>query len=315
MDDEKIQLLMEETGCDRLQAEQALETTREELGEALKLVSRQLRHIVVVKGKFSNPEASQFGLLMVVVNAKTREILRSRAVVSFNPAVYEADLAKDWFEFERSLYGCRLWDGSLQMESLEVERSLAERFRALDGFALEALARDDSPAPSADVSACLKEVFGTTVRLKLTKDVRDLAQFRALDASGTARTKGRRASRPAVSSEDPLVLKISLEEDGAGIAARDLRAGDMVSARIIDARDIAQYLAKLFGAHSDQGPMPVLVPVEAVESGPDGLLARVRFAAGVCGDAAVPVGARIKIVRIAVRNQESHSWWRRFFKT
>lgn len=314
MDDDKILLLMEETGCDRAQAEQALESAHFEVGEALKVVARQLRHIVVVKGKFAHPEANQFGLLMVVVNSKTHEVLRSRAVVSFNPAVYEPGLDKDWFEFERQLYGCRLWDGSLQMESLEVERALTERFRALEGFALEALSRDDTPAPMADVSGALKEVFNATVRLKLKKDVRDLGQFRSLDASGPSRSASR-SSKPARANEDPLVLKIALEQDDGGISARELRAGDMVSARIVDARDIAQYLAKLFGAHSDSGPMPVLVPVEAVESGPEGLLARVRFAAGVCGDALVPSDSRLKIVRIAVRNQESHSWWRRFFKT
>lgn len=314
MDDEKIALLMEETGCDRGEAEAALLENHDDVHEALKAVARLQRHIVVIKGKFAHPEANQFGLLMVVVNAKTREIMRSRAVVSFNPAVYEAALEKDWFEFERQLYSCRLWEGSLQVESLEVERSLADRFRALDAFALETLGRDESPAPTADVSGALKEVFGATVRLKLQKDVLDLGRFRSLEAA-PARSSARASRSPARQSEDPLVLRIELEEDPSGMAARELRAGDMVSARIVDSRDIAQYLAKLFGAHSEQGPVPMLAPVEAVESGEEGLLARVRFAAGVCGDALIPQEARLKIVRIAVRNQERHSWWRRFFKT
>lgn len=309
----KIELLMEEAGCTREQAVQALVASNGDVEEAIKAVARLLRHIVVVKGKFHNPEANQFGLLMLAVNVKTREVLRSRAVVSFNPAVYEADLEKDWFDFERHLFSCRLWEGSLQTESLEVERALSERFGSLEDDALRSLGGDEAPAPTADVSAALKVVLGTTARLKLKKDVIDVGRFKSLEAAPSRSNS--RAKAPAKAAEDPLVLKISLEQDPVGIAASELRAGDMVSARIVDGRDIAQYLAKLFGAFSETGPVPVLAPVEAVESGPEGLLARVRFAAGVCGDAVVPIDSRLKVVRVVVRNRESHSWWRRFFKT
>lgn len=312
--EEKITLLMEETGCDRAQAELALRMSGDEVAEAVKTIARLLRHIVVLKGKFIDSEGEQFGLVMVIINVKSGEILRSRAVLSFNPAVYEVPLEKDWFEFEKHLYGCRLWEGSLQTESLEIEKALSEHFRAQPPAAIHALGREDAGDAGPEIAGLLRELFGATgLKLRLKKDILDMGQFQSLSASPLPARSGARVRPPK--GEEMLVLKVSLEPDEyGGILARELRAGDMVSARIIDPRDIAQYLARLFGAYTKTGLVPVLAPVEAVESGPEGLLARVRFSVGVCGDAVVDPDVRIKVVRIAVRNSERHSWWRRFFK-
>src|SRR5687768_6010354 len=117
---DKIALLMEETGCDRGEAELALEMCGFELEEAVRALPRLLKNIAVVKARFVHPERDRFGLLLAVLNTKSCAVLRARAVVSFNPAVYAASLEKDWFEFEKYLYGCRLWEGSLQAESFEI---------------------------------------------------------------------------------------------------------------------------------------------------------------------------------------------------
>lgn len=311
MTDPKIALLMEETGCDQDQARQALEQCGYQLSEAVKTLARLLRHIVVLKAKFAYPELDQFGLFMVVLNVKTGALLRAPAVLSFNPAVYAVSLDEDWFEFEKRLYGCRLWEGSVQAESLEIERALADHFRREEAAVLAAQVHEDAPDLTGELSGLLRRLFKTDrVPLKLRKDVLDLGQFQSL----SQKPQRPREKRPSAPAEDQLVLKIELEQERAGMSAREMRAGDMVSARVVDSRDIGQYLAKLFGGYSDAGPVPILAPVEAVESEGDQVLVRVRFSAGVCGDAKAPLDSRLKVVRIAVRNQETHSWWRRFFK-
>ncbi len=306
---DKVSLLMEETGCDRGQAELALELCGFQVEEAIKAIGRLLRNIAVVKGKFACPEQDQFGLFLVVANLKTGGLLRSRAVVSFNPAVYAANLDRHWFEFEKHLYGCRLWEGSLQSESLEIEQRLAAHFR--DSAACERLGREGGDTGLGDD---LGAVIGGALRakarkLQLKREILDVRQFQSLKADPDR--AARKASRPP--TDELLVLKCSLQEDVDGIRAEELRAGDMVSARIVDGRDIARYLAKLFGGHSDKGPVPVLAPVEAIESGPNGLLARVRFSVGVCGDAIVPAGTKLRVVRLS-KGDEAPSWWRRLFK-
>jgi hypothetical protein len=117
-------------------------------------------------------------------------------------------------------------------------------------------------------------------------------------------------------------LKVALESDPDGMSASELRAGDIVAATINDKRDIAKYLAKFFGGHSERGPVPIPAPVEAIEAAPapaagepQALLVRVRFSAGVCGDAEVASQARLRAVRKAPGMPDKVSWWQRFFGT
>ena len=119
-------------------------------------------------------------------------------------------------------------------------------------------------------------------------------------------------------SAETLVLKVALEEDPAGTADADLRPGDLVSAFIVDTRDIAQYIAKLLGCHPDRGPMAILAPVESIEPCEGGRTVRVRFAVGVCGETVLAGAAKYKVQskdsREALKFQESVPWWRKLFK-
>lgn len=311
---DKIALLMEETGCDRGEAELALEISGFQVEEAVKAIARLLRNIVVLRGKFVHAGDDQFGLFQLVGNLRTGGLLRSRAVLSFNPAVYNAGLDRDWFEFEKQLYGCRLWEGSLQGESLEIEQSLGQHFR--QPAAAERLGKADEEALSKEVSGVLAALFKAPVRkLSVKREILDLKQFQSLNPDHDRAAKARAASKR--STDELLVLKVTLEESADGVAAQELRAGDLVAAGIVDKRDIAQYLSKLFGGYSEKGPVPILVPVEALESSAQGLLARVRFSVGVCGDAVVARDTKVRVVRYpsAEAGSETTSWWKRFFKS
>ncbi|MDE2290777.1 MAG: hypothetical protein KGL53_01735, partial [Elusimicrobia bacterium] len=138
------------------------------------------------------------------------------------------------------------------------------------------------------------------------QDVLDLGQFREVRPPGgraPARRGPRRAARGGL-----LVLHIALEPDPGGVGADELKAGDLVHASINDTRDIAQYLAKLFGAQGDGGPSPIVSPVEAVERSGGRVAIRVRFSAGVCGDVELPAGLKVKVER----RQTRAPWWKRF---
>jgi len=319
---DKIALLMEETGCDRGEAELALEMCGYVVEEAVKAIPRLHKNIVVLKGKLVHPEANLFGLLLAVLNVKSRAVLRVRAVLSYNPAVCAVSLEKDWFEFEKYLYGCRLWEGSLPPESLEIEQCVANHLRSGAGAGLF----DAGPALAEAAPRELSEVLRRQLRsaaleLRLKKDVLDMGQFQSLRTAPSGGDGGswRAQSGAALRHDELLILKVRLEEDAGGIPAGDLRAGDLVAAHITDNRDIAKYLAKLFGGHSDKGPVPVPAPVEAIEAAPGAagapasLLVRVRFSAGVCGDAEVGAQARLRGVRGAPDAPEKLSWWQKLF--
>ena len=312
---DKIELLMEETGCDRGEAELALEMCGYEVEEAVRQIPRLLNDICALKGKFVRPTHNQHGLFLVVLNLKSRKVLRARAVMSYDPAVCAVELDADWFAFEKHLYGCRLWDGSLPAESLEVEQRLAAHFRAAEPAVFDRLRSAIAEEATAELAAPLRAHFrDQSLSLRAKKDILDLGQFQSLRKVPAPAARRGKPDSGVPPEEDLLVLKITLEEDPEGLPAAELRAGDLVFARIVDGRDIAQYLARLFGGLTSSGPVPIEVPVEAIESSPAGTLARVRFAVGVAGDAVVTGGKLLKAARGAAHGRGDGSWWRRFFK-
>ncbi|OGR81973.1 MAG: hypothetical protein A3J74_02000 [Elusimicrobia bacterium RIFCSPHIGHO2_02_FULL_57_9] len=308
---DKIALLMEETGCDAGQAELALEMCGYQVEAAIKTIARLLKDIVVLKARFRHGP-DRFGLFLAVANAKSGALLRSRAVLSYNPAVYAVSLERSWFDFEKFLYSCRLWEGSLPGESLDLERWLSSHFR--HRRSVEKLKDQFEQALSLEIEGILKPLLSaSSLKLELKKEILDLGQFQSLRNDLEKSTFGRRP-RSLPRSEELLVLKVVLEENPQGTAAPALRSGDVVSAQIVDTRDIAQYLAKLFGGHSEKGPLPIAVPVEAIERvAPSGVLIRVRFSVGVCGDAVVPVESRLIAAR-KTQDGEYPSWWHKLFK-
>jgi hypothetical protein len=317
---------MEETGCDQGEAELALEMCGYVVEEAVKAIPRLHKNILVLKGKIVHPEHNLFGLILVILNAKSKSVLRTRAVLSYNPAVCTVGLDKDWFEFEKYLYGCRLWEGSLPTESLEIEQAVSNHLKSGAGagvFDAKDFASEPVQAELLDVLKRLLRSGG--LELKLRKDILDLGQYQSLRSSSAGRSErsGAAGSRGGPRLDELLILKVTLEEDPAGILAGELRAGDLVASHIADKRDIAKYLAKLFGGHSDKGPVPIPAPVEAIESSARPgeseagaaapLLVRVRFSAGVCGDAEIPPGTRLRVQRGSANAPEKPSWWQRLF--
>jgi hypothetical protein len=320
---DKIALLMEETGCDRGEAELALEMCGYVVEEAVKAIPKLHKSVVVFKGKMLETEQNRFGLLLVALNAKSRAVLRCRVVLSFNPAVCAVSLDKDWFEFEKYLFGCRLWEGSLPNESLELEVAVANHLRSGAASGQFDAQPAGAEAVQADLAELLKRLLlSRSLELKLKKDILDMGQFQSLRPAAAAARPAR--ERPAVVRgpwlDELLILKVSLEEDPAGMPAAELRAGDLVSACIADDRDIARYLAKFLGGHSENGSAPILAQVEAIEAAPavgaappQSLLVRVRFSAGACGDAEVPAVQRLRVMRTAPDIPEKSPWWQRFF--
>ncbi|MBI4422754.1 MAG: hypothetical protein HY554_03450 [Elusimicrobia bacterium] len=302
---DKIELLMRETGCEQGEAELALELCGYEVEKAVAAVPRLFQNIAVLKGKLRDEGEALYGKFLVILNLKDRSLVRARSVVSYNPAVYSAKLEEGWFDFEKHLYACRLWDGSLQALSQEVEQLLASFFATPEAAPLFEETAGTLDGRGAELLSVLLARRFTPDRLAvvLHRDVLDMGQFQQLgDASRRpARSRSKRGI-PAGS----LILRIALEPQVDGLPAGELRAGDLVSAIITDSRDIAQYLSKLFGPA--EGTSSLLVPVEAVERGPGAEVGvRVRFSLGVCGDVNLPPDIRLKVVRRAAPTP----WWKK----
>ncbi|MBI3299712.1 MAG: hypothetical protein HYZ75_16215 [Elusimicrobia bacterium] len=305
MNKDKVALLMEETGCDRSEAELALQLCAYDLESAVQAVPRLFQHVVIFKGRFRAARESLYGLWLAVLNLKERRLLRARAVASYNPAVYASELDIHWFDFEGRLYACRLWAGTAQALSQDVEAALAAVFDSPEAKTFYEEGKRFSGGDFDSLRAAVSKALGGQVELDARQDVLDLGQFREVRpaAAPPARPRSRRGARGGL-----LVLHIALEPDPQGVPAEELRAGDLVHASINDARDIAQYLAKLFGGRDENGPAPIVAPVEALERTDGKVALRVRFSAGVCGDVELPGALKVRIARRPSRSP----WWKRF---
>lgn len=312
---DKVTLLIEETNCDRSEAELALELCGYDLEKAVKAIPRLFQNIVVLKARVRAVDESLYGLLLVILNVKEKSLLRARAVVSYNPAVYASELEQHWFDYEARLYACRLWVGTLQDLSQEIEQLLSAYFASTEAKSFYQEGRDLQRSDFDVLRGALAAKLGGQVDLKFHQDVLDLGQFREVrpDAasSGAEQKSAKRDQAVAQRGGAPLVLQIEFERGGEdGITAKSLSAGDLIYTRITDSRDIAQYLGKLFGSRTEEGVAPLLVPVEAIEKDESGrVMIRVRFSAGVCGDLSVAQEDRLK----AVARPSNMPWWKKIF--
>ncbi|MFH1723529.1 MAG: hypothetical protein ABII00_02790 [Elusimicrobiota bacterium] len=339
---DKVTLLMEETGCDRSEAELALQLCGYDLESAVQAVPRLFQNIMILKGRFRVESESLYGLWLAILNLRERRLLRARAVISYNPAVFASELDQHWFDFEGRLYACRLWSGTMQQLSQEVEGLLTSLFDAPEAGHLYEEGAHLGDEAFEPLRALLAKRLGGGVELQARQDVLDMSQFQEVrpmaEAPRDKRPKSRIAKRAGGSSQGPvglLILNVALEPDAEGAAASELRAGDLVYAAIDDQRDIAQYLARLLGVPAtglphprEEGPprvpvepgpdgkarsveeaAPLLVPVEAIERAAGEVTIRVRFSAGVCGDVSVPEDLRVRVSRRTGRTP----WWRKIF--
>jgi len=159
----------------------------------------------------------------------------------------------------------------------------------------------------------LTKRLGGPVELKVTQDVLDMGQFQEVRPRMDVPSEPA-AMTPTSDASGPLILEISLKDDDEeGIEAASLSAGDLVQVQITDRRDIARYLARVFGSgdgEQTEEPGPFAAPIEAIESEGGEVTLRVRLSAAVCGDASVAEQTKIRAVR---RGGQPSSWWKRIF--
>ena len=349
---DKVALLMEETGCDRGEAELALELCGYDVETALAAVPRLFQSILVFKGRFRSPRESLHGLWLAVLDLKSRSLLRARAVASYNPAVYASELDRHWFDFEARLYSCRLWAGTVQALSQEVEVRLAAYLGSAQAAGLYDEKARFGPREAAEVRALLSRLLGGETELEVRSELLDRGQFQELhpaveeDPGAGEASGGEKFSQAGRRPSEPLVLRVALEPSPEGVEAGGLKSGDAVYASITDGRDVARYLARLLGsapaagpsaagtAREEKGPRaaaegggegasaPISVPVEATSKAADGsVLIRVRFSAGLCGEVSLPRDIRLKAAQrparapagAALADAAKPSWWKKFF--
>ena len=304
---DKIQLIIEETGCDSEQAQLVLNSTDNNVEKAIKIINSLLKQIVVLKGKFRAENSSIYGLLILIADIKLNQVLRLANIVTYNPGIYQTSLEKPWHDFERNLYALKLGEGSLQ----ELTQKLQEHIKNWIGSdkkdeLFEALIQNNREELEKQLISRI-ELLSQDENIKL--DIRleevNLLQFKELKEKIDEDIAKLQLREVMVKPEEAMSLVLQVEivtsAEKKGIPAADLQPGAMIWAKINDQRDIAQYLAKLLGGRikkngSKEEIIPLTVPVEEVTRGPEGATVKVRFGPAVIGEMLLGEEERVTVM-------------------
>ncbi len=97
-----------------------------------------------------------------------------------------------------------------------------------------------------------------------------------------------------------LETELVLEDSVEGVPSNKLQKGDLVLAKIVDKRDIAQYLSRLLGGKKQDEIIPLTIPIETIEIEKEkvgGVNVYTRFSAGVVGLACLSSDDKVKLVK------------------
>ncbi|PIU83346.1 MAG: hypothetical protein COS68_04500 [Elusimicrobia bacterium CG06_land_8_20_14_3_00_38_11] len=314
---EKIKIVMEETGCDEGQAQIALESCNYNISKSITKIFDLLKDIVVVKGKFYTYGVHLYGMIMIIVDINHRRHLRTRALVTYNPKVYETDLQQNWYEYDKKLYTARLLPGSMQDVTLSIEKKIVEEI--LDEYSesfFTAVKKNNIMEVADILEDILREPLKTSaVNFEILNEELNLTQFKKISD---------RIFPPQMEFEfkeydfglvDLLkidVMPVAYDGDFILQAGR-LMPGDEIAVLINDTREISQYLSGLIGGRNIFGAIAIPCKIHEITHSKNGVAIMVRLAAGVVGQVTVSENTPIKVVKWVSRSGFFNRMFFRFY--
>ena len=296
MEKYKLKLLMEETGCEQGEAELALELVNGDLEKAASTIGTLLKHVLVVKGRFILEEKNIHGLVCLLFNTKSRQILRLGAVFSYNPSVYENSEQMNWFSFERNIFACRIMDGSLPEYTQNFETALR--------FYIEAQADIFASGQLDSVRGVFEAFFGAEKTHSLIAlEELNISEFKQLDGTSPCNQQD---VYEDFSDPGKIRIEVTIAFDQGGKPAKNIEVGDVVLSKITDTRDIAHYLANLIGTKRDGELLPMPVQVQKVENLDGETKIELSYAPGVIGVVNVQSLQRLKVL-----DMQARPWWKK----
>lgn len=303
---ESVKILMEETGCDEGQAELALHSTGDNLERAIKSINLLLRYIVVIKGKFMCNQTSVYGQFIVISHLHQKRIVRLGAIVTYDPAIYEEALDCKWRDFEKRLYADRLSEGCVHELIQKLEQNLNWQITSDYRRSFFQNLKDRN---YEETTGILRSIINKSLedpQLKVEMDVEELnlSQFKFPQEStifpeGGVKPSLNEAGESVNRKESTIVLNTELVTDGSSssVEIERLRKNDLILVKILDSRDIAQYLCRLLGGCKGEEVIPLSTIVEEVREKGEQWAVRTRFSPGILGEALVEKRATVKRLR------------------
>ncbi|MGM0441377.1 MAG: hypothetical protein ACQEQC_03045 [Elusimicrobiota bacterium] len=247
----------------------------------------------MTKCKFRADKVNIYGLLMLIYNIRENRMLRYAAVAGCNPEIYETNIQKQWFTFEKELYSRRLKDGSLREITQRIEQAIILKIQEKDPGKFYRLFKENKIEQiQRDFKTQVKDVIkydtGREVALNIdiTGEKLNLRQFRYLTDKDKINDEFKLHLDDQQTYPSLIALDVEFVKDQEEIPKKRLdkvEAGDMLVTRIVDIRDIGIYLSYLLGGRKNDKLAPLSAPAEDVKETDEGIEIVVRYGPGIVG--------------------------------
>jgi hypothetical protein len=292
---EYVQLLMEETGCKRSEAELALSLSNNNFEKAITAIGFILKFITTFKIKIIFPKENIYGLIHIAVNIKTSEIARFSVTFSCNPAIYEINTNMDWFSYEKAIFSARLNSGAMETYTKETEEKLKVYIqKALKEFII---------ISTENISSIMKNFFyPNDVSIEIENEELNLTQFKKLPDYNLKQN--------SISSSyydlGFIKLDVKILEDNQGKPVKKIVEGDTVLSTITDERDLTHYIAHLIGGIEGGKMCPIPAIVKKVSYRNDDFEIYLNYTISIVG--LVKIKSDIKVKVLEPKHQ---LWWKK----
>ncbi|MDR2812147.1 MAG: hypothetical protein LBB06_03485 [Endomicrobium sp.] len=290
-----FQILMEETGCKRSEAELALYLSNNNLEKAITAIGFILKFITTFKIKIIFLKENIYGLIHIIINMKTSEIVRFNITFSRNPATYEIAINMDWFSYEKAIFSARLNSGAMEIYTKETEENLK--------VYIQKVLKEAIIISSEEISSIMKNFFyPTEVFIEIENEELNLTQFKKLPNYNLKQNSISTLNYDLGFIE----LDVKILEDNNGKPIKKIVNGDTVLSTIIDERDLTHYIAHLIGGIEGGNMYPVPAIVKKVAYKNDDFEIYLNYTPSIIGLAKVKSNTKIKILE-----SKHQLWWKK----
>ncbi len=316
---EQVNQLMRDTGADRNTAEMILKFTGGDIEGARKIFEAMPKEYLVLKIRYMGHKTHNYGAILFVANIKKKVIEEVEVVVSSKSEFSDIDTNLKFEEFKSKIKEIiKIGDINLVMIDRLREYINSEEIR-------EAIFKNITADGVANLND-LRIIFAELLFKVLTEpnaaikmDEEQLNAFRylknesfSLSDIGTSEEKkderkyyGEESRKKEPEKKEGIevrtislvLLKIEpVLSPVKGIPITELRPGDEVIVRIIDDRDIGDYLAGLLGGKEGEERVPLSAVVKEVGKSDetDSIMLLVEFGPGIGGRCYVPPEIKVE---------------------
>jgi len=305
--EELINRLIQDTGCDRGLAVLLLRFTGGDVEGAGRIIRAVPKDIFALKVKFITQITGYYGAFFFCFDSKEKDLKRFIAVVTDETEIGKINVSIPWRDFEEELYD---YARNKKVESLKIEQ-LKQRFLEKEFFTrFSKVLKPEKPVNRESLNNIiideLYNVFAdTNIAVKFNVEMTDA--FELNKGQGESILEERELSPEQVEKEQAEKKKESIKDHSlvvlkvdpvlspvSGREIREFEFGDEIQVRITDERDIADYLAELLGAKVDSIRIPIftkIIEVKPLEGGNVGVLT--QFGPGIMGMFKVPEDVKV----------------------